>query len=692
MFLASGCESPVAKGDASPRATSIQKLALGTTNGGAAYVAECRAAGVPVPEVLLSAEEGWVNHGLIDNPFLSNNTNTESELWSWASSAPEGICLALPRWSVKGTTGFLGLICLGVQSSRACFFDNPAGTYIGRGSTPEIGDLIGGADIDANANGVCTDCHAGANPFVVHPYKEAFVDLLDMHHDLMFPSSGWYEPIMPSAWPQNPGPETRLDAVSSPGSCTSCHQLPIVSRELPGFCNKVLEIAVSRADETMPPPTHDRSEFQAHIDALREFCKEAPPTAGGQFVEVDHVDHKSVLSPPIIIEPVYACAYDIGVRGTVPGGTVRLLRNGIVVDSAEDEWGYGVKFVVADPPVDGDVYTATQSIDGVTSDESEPAVAYEYPFDELPPIAIDPSTVYECADSVSVRATVNGVRIEAWKNDTYSVVGGSRSWMSPGPTPWELGDKFTAQASLCAKVSPISDPVFATEAPEVLRAPTLRPQRPYEGQDRTEIWGMDYGTFASLSLATPTPQHLTDTGGTPIGRTGTLLWHKMNRGETLKVETSLFCEGSSPGQSFTSDGALPCSDLPAPRIAAPAAGQDYVTITEALPGARIRIFDSANIEIADGGALPFVWCRHEFSCRERWSQPFNSWARAMGRRGSRLASGLTRAGTNVLHSRESDVKRRLARPVALAWNRLWAGRGRERAEPPRGGPGRGDVR
>ncbi len=90
-----------------------------SSNAGPAYIAECRAAGVPVPNTVLDVNDGWVNHGVLANPFLE--PEKAAELWSWVSSSPLGLCLALPRWEVAGANRerahLFGVICQGFESS-----------------------------------------------------------------------------------------------------------------------------------------------------------------------------------------------------------------------------------------------------------------------------------------------------------------------------------------------------------------------------------------------------------------------------------------------------------------------------------------------------------------------------------------------------------------------------------------------
>jgi hypothetical protein len=235
----------------------------------------------------------------------------------------------------------------------------------------------------------------------------------------------------------------------SDGSCTSCHKVPLVSKDLPKYCAEVLLNAVTRPNETMPQPpapmsTADfavyRSHYEPHYDALlNEFCAQERPGAGASDVVIDHTDDPSVISPPTVMQPLYACAQGVSVRGVVPGAKVEIFLNGTLAASAHSEFGDVAGADFAEGVKDGDVVTARQTLDGVTSALSHPVTAAEFPDSILPTPVIDPSTVYECANRIAVR-TVMGARLEAWQNGADSQVINARGgtyYVSPGPEPWE---------------------------------------------------------------------------------------------------------------------------------------------------------------------------------------------------------------------------------------------------------------
>ncbi len=88
---------------------------------------------------------------------------------------------------------------MGLESSNVCFFE---GHDIGLNESVDIETFTSGGSL----GDVCSDCHAGENPFIVHPNGP-----LDMAPD-HFPDH-WYTPLVRPDWPHNPGPFALLTQV-----------------------------------------------------------------------------------------------------------------------------------------------------------------------------------------------------------------------------------------------------------------------------------------------------------------------------------------------------------------------------------------------------------------------------------------------------------------------------------------------
>lgn len=582
---------------------------LKTNASGEKYVEECREAGVPVPQAMFSDE--WAFQAIFDNEFISDTS--QAELWLHTSESPPGVCLALPRYPGTGAgssdeAGLLGIICLGTQSSKACFFDNPQGRAFRRNVEVPISEFVGGSDLVANGQGICTDCHRGENPYVVHPLKPAFAGLPSV-----LPLA-WHDPLVVPSWPQNPGPINLLDVVASPGRCDDCHRVgdagrfPEVATPLfQSYCQVVLATAVGPLPKRTMPAVGDISLFTAHIDALKAACQGQPST--GVDVDVDLPDDPGFVGSPLVIDPLYQCAVQVAVRGAILDAKLSLFINGSLLDSVTARNTRRVEFNVP-ALVTGDVVTAAQEFDGTMSAPSAPVTVRDHTVDfpsGLPAPAIDPALIYECAGIIAVRH-VPGVKITVFTNggDPRSR-STSTGWTAvvPGKIPFDIGDSFTAQASLCDDVSPVSAAESAVAAPLTLPAPTFNPPEIYGGQELVTVETLVNGSRTSLVEAGfgAIGNFTTPVSWFPDYDVATRMGRPLLVGDRLTAAQSL-CDTSGP--KTETPPAQGCKELPAPRIRHPLVGDNFVVVTESVPGARIRVYDDSNTELGDGSGTVIV--------------------------------------------------------------------------------------
>jgi hypothetical protein len=270
-----------------------------TVNFGKNYIKECEDNNVPIPPAIGVLDpagiNGWKSQGFIPSgvvpPGSTNElflVNTNVEVMTYHSTSPEGLCIALPRSNdAQGNQIALdGVICLGKTASpisgksSVCFWDNQMngtsfpytkGLQIPIGwidpAVPPLNNLglfmSGGAQLTSIGAGMCTDCHAGQNPYIIHPRnpspQKPFGQVQGTSTEttlgklskapLNLPTFGdtWYDPIVAATWPQN---KKSLNDVYVPGQCTGCHdggsagRLPHLSTEIPGYCGLVLAQAV----------------------------------------------------------------------------------------------------------------------------------------------------------------------------------------------------------------------------------------------------------------------------------------------------------------------------------------------------------------------------------------------------------------------------------------------------------------
>lgn len=262
---------------------------LVTAVGGQAYRDLCAANGVPIPPDIGSA--GWVSRGLIPQSELFIVRSLQAEVMTYTSTSPAGMCIALPRFGVDqfGTPDVVqldGVICMGEQPSpdtltpMTCFWDNEKNTTTVEPFVPPFefprftggvrtvvpfNNFGGGSELAAGVGGVCSDCHSGENPYIVHGATLSGLSGLGLP---TFPVS-WPKPIVRTGdavpWPENPGP------MNSPQACRGCHgmagdppggpgRLPHLSTELRGYCGAVLRASIGALAPPMPgflnpPPT-----------------------------------------------------------------------------------------------------------------------------------------------------------------------------------------------------------------------------------------------------------------------------------------------------------------------------------------------------------------------------------------------------------------------------------------------------
>ncbi len=279
-----------------PGAQGAGAVLFSTFNSGQAYINECAANGVPIPPDWGSSE--WVHVGNLSDAQEFISVGAEARVYKYKGTGPEGTCIALPRFNGNGTgdIGLLGIICLGKQTSKACFWDNQQGDVnftIGANESVPLSQFAGGAELKDGTGGTCTSCHAGENPFIIHPASALGQGALG---DVVLQADNWYDPLVHPDWPQNPGPSLAVPAIAGIGECTGCHsqaggggRFPQLSSAITGYCGTILEQAV---EKTMPVGSPGSSDMAAHVDAMRALC--SGPAAPLLRIESEVLDYGEV--------------------------------------------------------------------------------------------------------------------------------------------------------------------------------------------------------------------------------------------------------------------------------------------------------------------------------------------------------------------------------------------------------------
>ncbi|MEJ2618808.1 MAG: hypothetical protein P8163_00830 [Candidatus Thiodiazotropha sp.] len=579
-------------------------LLKATEASGREYIQECRKAGVPIPPRWRG--DGWQYEGDLTTNFLGFGNPTE--VWRADSNSPAGLCVALPRFQNEDTISALGMICLGTESSNACFFDYGV---VDKNQEIEPEELISGADL---ANGVCTDCHAGENPYVVHPNGP-----LDMWPDNK--PAQWYTPLIKSIWPQNPGPFGALSLVDinplppeNDKSCIECHNQDLFGRfpdvlllnawranydgNTSNYCRVVLNSALT---STMPGVG---SLYDQHAKAMLAFCKQTP-TPPGVVPPPETGDDPDLLGPPVVLAPLYGCAEAVQVTGASYEAKLTVFIDG--VDVASETVKSPSHMIIKVPPlVAGQVVTAIQEEDGAVSPDSVPVTVLDhtvhYP-SGLPLPIIDPTLIHECGRVIAVRH-IRGANISVFTNGandvTYST-GGDWTNIAPAIKPFKLGDRYSAQQSICKDFSGITGEEVAVSEPSPMPIPEIDPMPPIVGQELIRLDNLPHG---ALTEVLESSVGVINTFATAVSWNSevditTGLGHPLAVGDSLGVISSL-CNDNK----IEFPEPRPCERLNAPRIAQPFVGDMHITVTDAVPGAHVIIYDSGLNEIGDGSGSP----------------------------------------------------------------------------------------
>lgn len=272
---------------------------LVTTNSGQQYIDECIANQVPIPPSIGVLDPaglaGWKSQGFIP-PAEQFIVGTPAEVRTYTS--PQGTCFALPRYSdaTLSTVDLDGVICLSQITSKVCFWDNqmmtvqfsfPAGDVIPIGVPTSPGGRYqaGGFELEGG-DGVCTNCHAGENPFIIHPYSDLgsgnLMGSLDGSPTTFGPNR--YDPIVAASWPQNGASQA---AAFVPAACNACHtkgdagRFPHLSTDLKfGYCFNVLYQAIER---TMPPGAPGSLATDPDVVAFKAWCDAAATSSTADY-------------------------------------------------------------------------------------------------------------------------------------------------------------------------------------------------------------------------------------------------------------------------------------------------------------------------------------------------------------------------------------------------------------------------
>ena len=309
------------------------------------------------------------------------------------------------------------------------------------------------------------------------------------------------------------------------------------------------------------------------------------------------------LSPPMVGKPIHECAEAVHIYGFIPHATVTVYANTTErVGEASPHFGFA-DISLSRPLKLGDSITATQTVDGVTSDHSILPVVVS----ALPDLAggfnkpVVHKDLYECGVLVPVSELVPSVRVRVYE-DGADVGSGpaAGNWLAVWTSPLHAGRKVTAKQIACpdepgsSRESPLSDPVTVKGAPTPTPPPQVDPNSLYAGNDAVVLTNLLVGAIVTVydnGVAV-------GAGGANASANWCPIDPPLHAGSVVTAVQELCGNPSVP-----SDPARPEGELTAPVVVAPICrGAQFAVIQGTVINANVVLFRNGAIA-GYGGAV-----------------------------------------------------------------------------------------
>ncbi len=314
---------------------------------------------------------------------------------------------------------------------------------------------------------------------------------------------------------------------------------------------------------------------------------------------LDLDDDQGLLSPPIVTQPLYACATAVNVTGYVPDPVLDLEIDGAIVVAGFPGGSpapFGATIHIPAPLVAAQTIRARQRRGAATSPWSRAATVRDHTADYPagpPRPEIFPTPLYNCGVRTGVGNLLVGCNVRVTADGTTAgAVTGANNPQGVNVSPaFNTGQHVRAWAELCHDPSPPSIEQVVQPQPLPLPAPGFDPI--YEGGTQLIVNTIVNGARFTLSR-----------GGVLVGTYPCwggrcLVWlpSPFTSGEVFTA-TQQLCPGdgpSPPGMGMVQ----PCSALPAPQVGPVQDGDTEITLLQFVPGSEIKVFVNG-VKTGDG--------------------------------------------------------------------------------------------